>query len=221
MVCYNPPIAPHHYVQFEPPVLLNGSNTFGAWRDQVDPLLWFMSCRVPTLVPGSRSNTPTLPLVEGYSCLVSGFQPCGTLQSCHPTTHREVRSVSCPPPHHLQECRSEPPLSASVGGGSVPPQPSGGTAQECSNAAVVVPRSTRFSRRFARFPVEPPASARRRHQPGERESRGAQVPRGAFAFASELSNELSVRGDKNNAMHCRKKPRDALSVCTIAYHNLV
>ena len=99
---------------------------------------------------------------RGYSCLVSGFQPCGTLQSCHPTTHREVRSVSCPPPHHLQECWPEPPLSARVGGGSVPPQPCGGTAQECSNAAVVVPRSTRFSRRFARFPVEPPASARRR-----------------------------------------------------------
>ena len=53
--------------------------------------------------------------------MVSGFQPCGTLQSCHPTTHREVRSVSCPPPHHLQECWPEPPLSARVGGGSVPP----------------------------------------------------------------------------------------------------
>jgi hypothetical protein len=75
----------------------------------------------------------------------------------------------------------------------LPPQPSGGIAQECSNSAVVVPRTTRFSRRFARFPVERPASARRRHQPGECESKGAQVPRGAFAFASELSNELSVR----------------------------
>ena len=53
--------------------------------------------------------------------MVSGFQPCGTLQSCHPTTHREVWSVSCPPPHHLQECWPEPPLSARVGGGSVPP----------------------------------------------------------------------------------------------------
>ena len=31
---------------------------------------------------------------------------------CQPTTHRAVRSVSCPPPHHPQECRPEPPLSA-------------------------------------------------------------------------------------------------------------
>ena len=60
----------------------------------------------------------------------------------------------------------------------------------------------------------PGMSARTADQPGECESRGAQVPRRAFAFASELSNELSVRGDQNNAMHCRKKPRDALSVRT-------
>jgi len=53
---------------------------------------------------------------------------------CQPTTHRAVRSVSCPPPHHPQECRPEPPFSARVGGGSVPPQPSGGIAQDCSTA---------------------------------------------------------------------------------------
>ena len=72
--------------------------------------------------PGVHCQHPHTPSAsKGYSCLVTGFQPCGTLQSCHPTTHRAVRSVSCPPPHHLQECRPEPPLSASVGGGSAPP----------------------------------------------------------------------------------------------------
>ena len=117
MVCYNPPIAPHHYVQFEPPVLLNGSNTFVAWLDL--GRLWVVA--IP-LWPLSPSPAPSHShCVQGYSCLVTGFQPCGTLQSCHPTTHRAVRSVSCPPPHHLQECRPESPLSARVGGGSVPP----------------------------------------------------------------------------------------------------
>ena len=43
---------------------------------------------------------------------------------------------------------------------------------------------------------------------------GAQVPRAAFACISKLSDALSVRGDKRYAMHCRKKPRDALSVRT-------
>ena len=213
MVCYNPPIAPHHYLQFEPPVLLNGSNTFGGVAGPGGPPSLVYELSRSHSGPGvqiQHAHTPSSS--RGYSCLVSGFQPCGTLQSCHPTTHREVRSVSCPPPHHLQECWPEPPLSARLVAVLSPPQPCGGTAQECSNAAVVVPRSTRFSRRYARFPVEPPASARRRHQPGECESRGAQVPRGAFAFASELSNELSVRGDQNIAMDCRKKPRDALSV---------
>jgi hypothetical protein len=46
---------------------------------------------------------------------------------------------------------------------------------------------------------------------------GAQVPRAAFASASELSDALSVRGDKSNAMRCRKKQRDALSVRTLGY----
>src|SRR5271157_2575500 len=97
---------------------------------------------------------------------------------------------------------------------SSPPPPSGGIALECSTAPVVVPRNTRFSRRFAGFSVEPPASARRRHQPGECESMGAQVPGAAFASISKLSDALSVRGDKKYAMRCRKKPRDALSVRT-------
>ena len=193
MVCYNPPIAPHHYLQFEPPVLLNGSNTFVAWRDQVDPLLWFMSCRVPTLVPGSRSNTPTLPPRRGgipaWSLGSSRVAPCKVAirqriaRSGASPVHHRITSRNVGPNHHF------PRGLVAV----LSPQPCGGTAQECSTAAVVVPRSTRFSRRFARFPVEPPASARRRHQPGECESRGAQVPRGAFAFALELSNELSVR----------------------------
>ena len=95
-----------------------------------------------------------------------------------------------------------------------PPPPSGGIALECSTAPVVVPRNTRFSRRFAGFSVEPPASARRRHQPGECESMGAQVPGAAFACISKLSDALSVRGDKKYAMRCRIKPRDALSVRT-------
>ena len=210
MVCYNPPIAPHHYVQFKPPVLLNGSNTFGAWAG-------------PRVVHGlSRSHSgpgvhrPAPPhslLSRGIPALSLGSSrvaPCkvairqriarsGASLVRHRTTSRNVGPN-----------RRFPRALVAV----LPPQPSGGIAQECSNAAVVVPRSTRFSRRFARFPVEPPASARRRHQPGECESRGAQVPRRAFAFASELSNELSVRGDQNNAMHCRKKPRDALLVRT-------
>ena len=193
MVCYNPPIAPHHYLQCEPPALLNGSNTFVAWRDQVDPLLWFMSCRVPTLVPGSRSNTPTLPPRRGgipaWSLGSSRVAPCKVAirqriaRSGASPVHHRITSRNVGPNHHF------PRGLVAV----LSPQPSGGIAQECSNAAVVVPRSTRFSRRFARFPVEPPASARRRHQPGECESRGAQVPRRAFAFALELSNELSVR----------------------------
>ena len=41
---------------------------------------------------------------------------------------------------------------------------------------------------------------------------GAQVPRAELASASELSDALSVRGDKNYAMRCRRKQRDALSV---------
>ena len=41
---------------------------------------------------------------------------------------------------------------------------------------------------------------------------GAQVPRAELASASELSDALSVRGDKNYAMRCRRKRRDALSV---------
>ena len=42
----------------------------------------------------------------------------------------------------------------------------------------------------------------------------AQMPRAAFVSASELSDALSVRGDKNQAMRCRKKISDALSVRT-------
>jgi len=40
------------------------------------------------------------------------------------------------------------------------------------------------------------------------------MPRAAFASTSELRDALSVRGDKNYAMRCRKKQRDALSVRT-------
>ena len=162
MVCCNPPIAPHHYLQFEPPVLLNGSNTFVAWRDQVDPLLWFMSCRVPTLVPGSRSNTPTLPPRRaGIPVLSLGSNrvaPCKAAIRQHiarsgaSLVRHRITSRNVGPNHHF------PRGLVAV----LSPQPSGGIAQECSNAAVVVPRSTRFSWRFARFPVEPPASARRR-----------------------------------------------------------
>ena len=135
--------------------------------------------------------------------------------SCQPTTHRAVGSVFCPPPHQPQECRAEPPFPARVGGGSVPPPPAGGIALQCSTAPVVLPRSRRFSRRFAGCSVGPPASARRRPQLGERESMGAQVPRAAFASTSERRDALSVRGDTNCAMRCRKKPRDALSVRTL------
>ena len=111
MVCYNPPIAPHHYVQFEPPVLLNGSNTFGAWRDQVDPLLWFMSCRVPTLVPGSRSNTPTLPPRRGgipaWSLGSSRVAPCKVAirqriaRSGASPVHHRTTSRNVGPNHHF------------------------------------------------------------------------------------------------------------------------
>src|SRR5512135_3114721 len=117
-----------------------------------------------------------------------------------------------PPPHQPQECRAEPPLPARVGGGSVPPPPAGDIALECSTAPVVILRCRSFSRRFAGCSVGPPASARRRPQPGERASMGAQVPRAAFAATSERRDALSVRGDKTRAMRCRKKPRDALSV---------
>ena len=165
--------------------------------------------------PGVQSQHPHTPTVSrGYSCLSLGSSrvaPCKVAirqriaRSGASLVRHRITSRYVGPNRHFPRA-----LVAVL----PPPQPSGDTAQECSTAAVVVPRSTRFSRRFARFPVEPPASARRRHQPGECESRGAQVPRRAFAFASELSNELSVRGDQNNAMHCRKKPRDALSVRT-------
>ena len=174
-----------------------------------------MGCRVPTLAPGSIASTPTLPLCPGgipaLSLGSSRVAPCKVA-----IRQRIARSGASPVRHRITSRNVGPNrrFPRSVGGGSAPPQPSGGIAQECSNAAVVVPRTTRFSRRFARFPVEPPASARRRHQPGECESRGAQVPRRAFAFASELSNELSVRGDQ--------KQRDALSEkaprCTVGPH---
>jgi hypothetical protein len=151
---------------------------------------------------------------------VNGFSKAVLLNkkpSCQPTTHRAVGSVFRPPPHQPQECRAEPPLPARVGGGSVPPPPAGDIALECSTAPVVILRCRSFSRRFAGFSVGPPASARRRPQPGERASMGAQVSRAAFAATSELRDALSVRGDKTRAMRCRKKPRDALSVRTISF----
>ena len=210
MVCYNPPIAPHHYVQFEPPVLLNGSNTFGAWLDLGGS--WVVA--FPLWPRGPDASTPTPPPrprgIPALSLGSSRVAPCKVA-----IRQRIARSGASLVRHRITSRNVGPNRHFPRGLVAVlPPQPSGDTAQECSKAAVVVPRTTRFSRRFARFPVEPPASARRRHQPGECESRGAQVPRRAFAFASELSNELSVRGDQNNAMHCRKKPRDALSVRT-------
>ena len=217
MVCYNPPIAPHHYVQFEPPVLLNGSNTFGAWLDQVDPLLWFMSCRVPTLVPGSRSNTPTLPPRPGgipaWSLGSSRVAPCKVAirqriaRSGASPVHHRITSRNVGPNHHF------PRGLVAV----LSPRPSGGIAQECSNAAVVVPRSTRFSRRFARFPVEPPASARRRHQPGECESREPKCreehsPRNlAMSCRSEATKTTRCTVGKSPAMRCRSVPRLALT----------
>ena len=47
---------------------------------------------------------------------------------------------------------------------------------------------------------------------GESKGRRARLPRVTFVTTSGLRDALSVRGDKTIAMHCRKKPRDALSV---------
>ena len=49
---------------------------------------------------------------------------------------------------------------------------------------------------------------------GESKGRRARLPRVTFVTTSGLRDALSVRGDKTIAMHCRKKPRDALSVRT-------
>ena len=198
--CSSFPNAPHNTVLTRPRIRIRSG--------------LFMNCRDPTLAPGSIASTLTLPLCPGV------FLPCHWVPAVWHPAKLPSDNASRGPERLLSATAPPPGMSARTAAFRerwwrfCPPQPSGDTAQECSKAAVVVPRTTRFSRRFARFPVEPPASARRRQQPGERESRGAQVPRRAFAFAPELSNELSVRGDQNNAMHCRKKPRDALAVHT-------
>ena len=175
MVCYNPPIAPHHYVQFEPPVLLNGSNTFGAWLDQVDPLLWFMSCRVPTLVPGSNTIPPTphqrpagIPgWYHGYirvaglwsrgwlSCGFSGIQGQGNgNQSSWSSTHDRIR-VSVPNAtgtfilcleRSLGRCRA-------MKAGIARRQPSISSSSQANGGRIVIPRSLRKINGYASGPA--------------------------------------------------------------------
>ena len=173
-----------------------------------------MGCRVPTLVPGSNTNTPHTLIVQRVFLLglwVPAVWHLAKLPSDNTSRGPErLLSTTASPPGMLARTAAFRERWWRF----CPPPAIWRHRSGVLNRGRGRPRTTRFSRRFARFPVEPPASARRRHQPGECESRGAQVPRGAFAFASELSNELSVRGDQNIAMHCRKKPRDALSVRT-------
>ena len=47
------------------------------------------------------------------------------MNKCEPTTHRGVRRVILPPPHHPSECQPEPTLSTPTGGGSSLPPPLG------------------------------------------------------------------------------------------------
>ena len=154
-------------------------------------------------------------LVQAASQPIRKFLDYGELVEHHLGANRQRAAQSgaslvghCIAPRNVGPNRH----SLRVGGGSVPPQPSGGIAQECSTAPVVVPHGTRFCRQFAGFSVVPPASACRRHQPGERESMGAEVPRAELASASELSDARRSEPDKNYAMRRRSKQRDALSV---------
>src|SRR5512135_546600 len=92
-----------------------------------------------------------------------------------------------------------------------------GSALKCSTASVAVPLA-RVSPAFCWICRGASDIGSLRHQPRERGSIRARVPRAAFASTSELRDALSVRGDKNSTMRCRKKLRDPLSVrtCQIA-----
>jgi hypothetical protein len=156
---------------------------------------------------------------RGYSCLVSGFQPCGTLQSCHPTTHREVRSVSCPPPHHLQECWPEPPLSARVGGGSVPPSHVEAPLRSAqprpwsSPVACVSPGDLRdfpwsLEHRLADAISQGSAKA---GEPKCREEHSHSPWNLAMSCRSEATKTTRCTVGKSPAMRCRPAPRLALT----------
>ena len=138
-----------------------------------------------------------------------------------------VRAIDCVPtdnasrgPERLLSATASPPgmsartaTLARVGGGSVPPQPAGDIAQECSTAPVVVPVARVSPGDLLNFPWS------LQHRLADAISRGSakstwepKCREQHYASTSELSDALSVRGDKSNAMRCRKKQRDALSV---------
>ena len=174
-----------------------------------------MGCRVPTLAPGSIASTPHTPTVSrGIPALSPGSSRVAPRKVA--IRQRIARSGAS-----LVRLRT---TSRNVGPNRRVPQ---ALVAVLPPSAIWRHRSGVLKSGRGRPPVprvspgdlrDPPWSHQHRladaNSQGRRESRGAQPPRGAFAFAPELSNELSVRGDKNNAMHCRKKPRDALAVRT-------
>ena len=211
MVCYNPPIAPHHYVQFEPPVLLNGSNTFGAWLDLGGS--WFMVVAFPLWPRGPSTSTPTLPLCPGVflpchwvpavwhlaklpsdnasrgpeRLLSTTASPPGML--ARTAAFRERWWRFCPPPSHV-----EAPLRSAQ------------TRPWSSPVARVSPGDLRdfpwsLQHRLADAISQGSAKA------GEPKCREEHSP-------SPRNLAMSCRSEatKTYAMDCRKKPRDALSV---------
>src|SRR5208337_317585 len=93
MVCYNPPIAPHHYVQFEPPVLLNGSNTFVAWLDLGGS--WVVAF---SLWPGVHRQHPHTPTVSrGIPALSLGSS---RVAPCKVAIRQRIARSGASPVHH-------------------------------------------------------------------------------------------------------------------------
>ena len=131
---------------------------------------------------------------------------------CEPTTHRFVRRAFHPTPHHPLECRPEPTPSTPARGGSGLHCRSGASRASSTggrwsgSAACVLPPICEVSR------VVTGTDAGN----GGTGANDARVSRTAIASATNRSDALSVRGDKNEAMRCRKKRSDALSVRTLA-----
>jgi hypothetical protein len=164
-------------------------------------------CKYP-----DRSVPESPPLVI-RSTERSGAQTSFLFRMCEPTTHRLVRRIILPPPHHPHECRPEPTLSAPAGVGSSLHCPSGASpgsgdrGRWWGSTARVSPPIHAVSRVAT--------SSASRTQPAEqRERTSAGTSRTAVASATNRSDALSVRGDKSAVMRCRKKVSDALSVRT-------
>src|SRR5512135_355126 len=137
----------------------------------------------------------------------------GDRSTCEPTTHRAVRRVFLPPPHHLHECRPEPTLATPNGGGSRLHR-----ALEASPGSRARPRWSGSVARLSQPICEVfrvPMGTDPRTQPAEeREQTSAQAPSTAITSATNLHDAVSVRCGESCTMRCRKKLYDALSVRT-------